>query len=163
MSLDNCTMIRLAWIAKGRKPDQRIRKNNRTSSLTMTSRILVIAVSVLFASACNQVKPLLPKTTISGEYRAPSVDDPAGKVGSELMYDLRSDGTFTMHHSMSILGTSTSSTGKGTYVIKGRKVELTQTSFTVNDETTEHISHETLSLEDNGDLIRENGLRLKKQ
>jgi hypothetical protein len=128
----------------------------------MTSRILLIIVSILFGTGCDQVKSLLPKKTISGEYRS-ATDDPTGKVASELMYDLRSDGTFTMHHSMSILGTSTLSTGKGTYVIKGRKVELTQTSFTVNDETTEHISHETLSLEDNGDLIRENGLRLKKQ
>lgn len=135
----------------------------------MSSRIFLIVASVLLAPACDQVKSLLPQKTISGEYRSAfSADDPTGKVGSDLMYDLRSDGTFTMHHSMSVLGTSTSSTGKGTYTIKGRKVELTQTSFTVKgetieSETIESISHETLSLEDNGDLIRENGLRLKKQ
>jgi len=131
----------------------------------MNYRFIIVLPSIaLLLTACDQIKSFVPKKTISGEYRSAfSENDPTGKVGSELMYDLRSDGTFTMRHSMALLGTSSSSTGKGTYTINGRKVELTQTSFTVKGETTENISHETMSLEDNGDLITQNGVRLKKQ
>jgi hypothetical protein len=120
--------------------------------------IILLPFIALLLTACGS------KKTISGEYRSAfSADDQTGKVVADLMYDLRSDGTFTMEHSMEMLGTSVSSTGKGTYTINGHKVELTQTSFTVRGETTEHVSHETMSLEDNGDLITQNGVRLKKQ
>lgn len=131
----------------------------------MNSRVVVLLASTaLLGAACDRIKSVLPSSTISGEYRKEVHHaDSTGRVDSELIYDFRSNGTFRTKHSMSLLGVPTSSTSEGTYTIKGSNLEITRTSFTVNGETTQDVSHYTFSLEQNGDLITQDGVRLKKQ
>lgn len=104
--------------------------------------------------------------TISGEFRSASEEDnpTVGRVEHESMYDFRSDGTFTMRSSDSSEGVRNVFTGKGRYTIKGRNVELEQTFFAINDRPMgDRVTHATLLLEENGDLITSSGTRLKKQ
>jgi len=61
------------------------------------------------------------------------------------------------------MGKDTVFNATGTYKIVGKKVVATETSITVNDKKKQTNSTETLSLEDNGDLITQRGVRLKKQ
>ena len=112
----------------------------------------------MIVTACGvrnscEVKSSDPPKGISGEFRS----------GVAQSWDFRSDGTYTKHHTLSLMGKDTVFNATGTYKIVGKKVVATETSITVNDKKKQTNSTETLSLEDNGDLITQRGVRLKKQ
>jgi hypothetical protein len=104
--------------------------------------------------------------TISGEYRHESQETLSNGLQAEHqeLYDFRSDGSYASECVDSTQGARNAFTAKGTYKIKGRNVELEQTYFAINDQPMgDPIYHETFSLEQNGDLITDDGTRLKKQ
>ncbi len=112
------------------------------------------------------------KKTISGQYRHEYAVTTLGvTLAVEMSYDFRSDGTYTCDRTedvSSILDKKTVTiTRKGTYAITGNKLLLTQTSEVHSkadggEETSTEIKHNTLTIEQNGDLI-EGDVRLKRQ
>jgi len=126
--------------------------------------IRIMMLTCLALTACDK---LTGTKTISGEYRRATEEynsNVGGTVRNESTYDFRSDGSYTMRSQYVAPGAQNVFTAKGTYTINGRKVELEQTSFAINDRPMgDKVTHDTFLLEDNGDLITDGGNRLKKQ
>ena len=125
--------------------------------------LIIATLDCAILTGCDR---LTGTKTISGEYRYQirEVTPEAGPVERQELYDFRSDGTYAMQSADSTETTSNVFSARGTYTVKSRNVELAETYFAINGrQFGDKVTHKTIALEQNGDLITESGKRLKKQ